>query len=53
VESPEIRPEPEEAERAAILAALAAEQAERAGESRGSPWAESLSPAHADDESQP
>jgi hypothetical protein len=45
VHSPEIRPEPDEAERKAILAALAAEEAERAGESGASPWADALSPS--------
>jgi hypothetical protein len=42
----EIEPEPDEDERRAILAALAAEDAERAGESA---WAEASLPARAGD----
>jgi hypothetical protein len=42
-----ITPEPDEAERKAILAALAAEAAERRA---GSEWAAALLPAHDDDE---
>ncbi len=43
----EIRPEPDERERQAILAALAAEEAER---SVDSPWARALRPVPGDDE---
>jgi hypothetical protein len=42
-----ITPEPDEAERKAILAALAAEAAEHPA---GSEWAAALLPAHDDDE---
>ena len=41
-----ITPEPDEAERKAILAALAAEAAEQPADSN---WAEALLPAHDDD----
>lgn len=47
----EISPEPTEAERAAILAALAAEEADRTS---GSAWAETLLPGRdGDDETHP
>jgi hypothetical protein len=47
VTSVEITPEPDEAERKAILAALAEEEADRPAESA---WAEALLPNHADGE---
>jgi hypothetical protein len=47
VKSVEIRPEPGEAERKAILAALAEEDADRP---TGSAWAASLLPGHDDGE---
>ena len=46
----EIAPEPDEAERQAILAALAAEQAEQPVASE---WAAALLPARNDEESEP
>ena len=46
----EITPEPDEAERKAILAALAAEEAEQPAASE---WAAALLPARNDDESEP
>jgi hypothetical protein len=46
VETTHITPEPDEAERQAILAALAAEEAERAGASE---WAAALLPAREDE----
>jgi hypothetical protein len=46
----EIRPEPSEAERAAILEALAAEEAERR---RASPWSDAVLPARNGDEDEP
>lgn len=42
----EINPEPDEAERQAIVAALAAEEAEQDGDS---PWARTLLPSRDDD----
>jgi hypothetical protein len=47
VESVEITPEPDEAERKAILAALAQDDADRPS---GSAWAAALLPGHDDDE---
>jgi hypothetical protein len=47
VESPRITPEPDDAEREAILAALAAEKTERPTASR---WAETLLPARSGEE---
>ena len=46
----EITPQPDEAEREAILAALAAEQAERLAASE---WAAALLPVRNDEESEP
>jgi hypothetical protein len=46
----EITPEPDEAEREAILAALAAEQAEQRAASE---WAAALLPVRNDEESEP
>jgi hypothetical protein len=46
----EISPEPSEAERAAILEALAAEEAERRG---ASPWSDALLPARGGEEDEP
>ena len=46
----EITPEPDEAERKAILAALAAEKSEQPA---GSEWAAALLPARNDEESEP
>jgi hypothetical protein len=46
----EISPEPSEEERAAILEALAAEEAERRGES---PWIHALLPARGGEEDEP
>jgi hypothetical protein len=46
----EITPEPDEAERKAILAALAAEDAEQPALSQ---WASALLPARNDEESEP
>jgi hypothetical protein len=53
VDSPEIRPEPDEAERKAILAALAAEESERARQSQVPAWGRALSPARDDDDPEP
>jgi len=46
----EISPEPEEAERAAILAALAADDAEKR---QGSPWAQSVVPERSGEADEP
>jgi hypothetical protein len=46
----EIAPEPDEGERKAIAAALAAEEAERPG---GSAWAEALLPTRAAEDDRP
>jgi hypothetical protein len=46
----EIKPEPSEAERAAILEALAAEDAERR---RDSPWSDALLPTRGGEEDEP
>ena len=46
----QITPEPDEAERRAILAALAAEEAER---SAASEWAEALLPQHGGEANEP
>jgi hypothetical protein len=46
----EITPEPSEEERAAILEALAAEEAERG---RASPWGDALLPARGGEEDEP
>jgi hypothetical protein len=46
----DISPEPEEAERAAILAALAADENEEPGRS---PWADSLLPRRQPEEDEP
>ncbi len=43
-------PEPDDAERKAILEALAAEDADRAEEAPVSPWADSLLPERAGEE---
>jgi hypothetical protein len=53
VESPDISPEPDEAERKAILAALAAEEAEQAEEAPVSAWAELLLPERAAEDPEP
>jgi hypothetical protein len=50
VTSPEIAPEPDEAERKAILAALAAEETER---SASSAWADALLPERPGAEEEP
>ena len=50
MESPRISPQPDEAEREAILLALAAEEAERP---IASGWAEALLPARTDEDDQP
>lgn len=46
----EISPEPSDEERAAILEALAAEEAERRG---ASPWSDALLPARGGEEDEP
>jgi hypothetical protein len=53
VESSDISPEPDEAERKAILAALAAEEAERSEEAPVSAWAELLLPERGGEEPEP
>jgi hypothetical protein len=53
VESPHISPEPDEVERKAILAALAAEKAERAEVAPASFWAELLLPERGGEEPEP
>ncbi|MFL5960711.1 MAG: hypothetical protein ACJ75G_10645 [Gaiellaceae bacterium] len=50
MEAPRITPEPGEAERQAILEALAAEEAERVPNSR---WAETLLPSRQAEEDEP
>ena len=49
----EITPEPDEAEREAILAALAADQADQAEQPAASEWAAALLSARNDEESEP
>jgi hypothetical protein len=53
VEPQEIRPEPDEAERKAILAALAAEEAEQDEEAPVSAWAELLLPERGAEDPEP
>jgi hypothetical protein len=53
VEPPHIAPEPDEAERKAIFAALEAEEAERAEEAPTSAWAELLLPDRGGEEPEP